>query len=158
MALMLSQLLMDVTGTVVVGVELDSLNAGKHNGMSFHDSYREVLHHGPGATGPLLALIDTIIPIRWLPVAKNRRYTLANDAIQGETMRIIKDRVESLRNESLDAKFDEGVPLDMLTAMVEDKYFSDDENERWDERQIQKQVRGGPYGEVFGSKLSLRCR
>jgi len=135
---MYSKTMLDIMGVFGLGLELQNLTSG--NTTSFHDCYREIFE--PGIFGQILVAINGYIPLRWLPVDANRRYLRATETVHQQIGDIIKERIQEVKQ----AREGGGVSnrtsrkaKDLLTFMVEEKYFADDGN-AWSEQEILHQV------------------
>ncbi|KAK0641982.1 cytochrome P450 [Cercophora newfieldiana] len=138
-----SRIMLDIMGVFALGIELDNLKSiGSKTGNkpSFHECYHEVFE--PTGLGQVLAAINGIVPIRWLPVEANRRFTQANKSVRSQLSDIIRDRirtVEASKAAGMDANTND--VEDLLTYLVAEKYFAHGEvGDRWTEDNILNQI------------------
>ena len=132
-----SKIMLDIMGVFALGKELNNLRSA--SGSSFHDCYHEVFE--PDAMGQVLVAINAFIPIRsWLPLKANKRFVHANAIVHGELGSIVKQRIAEIGERRKRGLEDNSVGVkDLLTYMVEDKYYASDED-RWTEEDILNQV------------------
>lgn len=127
--------MLDIMGVFALGIELKNLESS--SSTTFHDCYHEVFE--PDTTGQILTAINGVIPIRWLPLAANRRFKRANAIVRSQLKAIIRQRVEEVgAANTREEGTGEREVTDLLTFMVEEKYFA--ENDRWTEKDILNQV------------------
>jgi len=93
--------------------------------------------------GQILAAINMVIPIRWLPFPKaNREFVEANAKLREILGRITENRINEIlagRKESYVQKYD-APSKDLLTYMIEEKYLSS--KDKWTKAELVEQVRG----------------
>lgn len=131
--------MLDIMGVFALNVELKNLESS--SSTSFHDCYHEVFE--PDTVGQILTALNGIVPIRWLPIPANKRFKRANAVVRSQFKAIIKQRIEEVgarRAKGDDS--DEREVKDLLTFMVEEKYFA--QNDKWTEEDILNQVCGCP--------------
>jgi hypothetical protein len=129
--------MLDIMGIFLLGIELNNLTS-KGN-TPFHDCYHEVFE--PDTTGQILVAVNGFIPIRWLPITANQRFVRANRMVRGQLTEYVKERIKAVgesRRRGLDDN--SGAAKDLLTFMVETKYFAETEGEKWTEDGILNQV------------------
>ncbi|OIW30733.1 cytochrome P450 [Coniochaeta ligniaria NRRL 30616] len=134
-----SRLTLDIIGIFGLGVDLDNLS-NKHS--VFHECYHEIFD--PTPAGLVLTAINAFVPIRWLPVKPNRDFIRANGIIHSMLGDIIKQRVADVRTARGQPKPDkkaseEENSKDLLTFMVEEKYFAED-GDSWSEEDMLNQI------------------
>jgi cytochrome P450 len=137
-----SKIMMDIMGVFALGVELGNLGPADRNAArnSFDHCYHELFE--PGMLGQILMALNTVLPVRWLPLEANRRHKQALQTVRGELMAIIQDRIRDVgdwRAAGVDVDAKKG--KDLLTFMVVEKYYA--ESDRWSAEYILEQV-GGP--------------
>ncbi|KAK4209399.1 cytochrome P450 4F5 [Rhypophila decipiens] len=134
-----SKTTLDIIGLFAAGKEPDelTLNSG---GMPFTTCYQELFE--PDGLGKLLIALNTVIPIRWLPIKANRRFKEAYETLHSQIQAVIRERIQELHpNKKTDPSAEQSLSSnDMLTWMVENKYYASDEDERWGEELISDQM------------------
>ena len=129
--------MLDVIGVFTLGIEMDFLKS--KSSYSFHDCYHEMFD--PDPMGQILVAINGFIPIRWLPIEANRRYLRASSIVRDQIREIIYQRIEEVgerRKKGQGSQVPEGHTKDLLTFMVEEKYFANED--KWDVHDIMNQV------------------
>lgn len=133
-----SRLTLDIIGVFGLGVDLQNMSS-KHS--IFHECYHEVFD--PPPAGLILTAINAFVPIRWLPVKPNRDFIRANGIVHSMLGEIIKQRIVDVRTAKKQSKPDVGVSdekgKDLLTFMVEEKYYADD-GDTWSEDDLLNQI------------------
>lgn len=136
-------------GQFALGRELDELD--KSATMPFHACYHELFE--PDGVGQLLIAINSVLPIRWLPLEANRRFNQAHKSLRSHIDSVIQERIRALgtskRNCATvasgngaihkDNDEDSRETNDLLSWMVAEKYYADGED-RWSEKEIRDQV------------------
>lgn len=128
---------LDSVGVFALGTQLHTLASSETT--TFEECYREMLE--PDTIGQILIAINGFIPIRWLPLGPNRRYLHASRTLRNELGGMIKQRIQEVKA----AREGKGAPMesrkvkDLLTYMVEKKYFGED-GDAWSEKDLLKQV------------------
>lgn len=130
---------LDIIGIFGLGIDLQNLSS-KHS--VFHECYHEVFD--PPPAGLVLTAINAFIPIRWLPVKPNRDFIRANGIVHSMLDNIIKQRIADVRTPRGRSKpekgeFEEEKSKDLLTFMVEEKYFAAD-GDTWSEDDMLNQI------------------
>jgi len=153
-------------GQFALGRELDELTAAQTSdtspasSMSFHACYHELFE--PDGVGQLLIAINSVVPIRWLPLDANRRFKQAHKMLRSQIQAVIDDRIRALdpgKVENAGGK-DHISPResnDLLTWMVARKYYTDDtiprgrscSSDGWSKAEIRDQVRLRPCSPHF---------
>ncbi len=132
--------MLDVTAVFVLGLELNSLASTRGGKYSFSECYRELFE--PDLVGQIVCLVTSHVPIRWLPIDANRRYFRASNGVRGPITKIVRQRIADIERKraqsSVQDKGGEAGVEDLLTGMVEKKYFATDD--RWTEEEIVEQV------------------
>lgn len=126
-------------GVFALGLELDDIQSSNTGKISFQACYHELFE--PDSLGQLLLAINGIIPIRWLPLAANRRFIQASKTIRRQLRDVIQDRIRAVGANKAAGKGDsEEKAKDLLTFMVAEKYYAD--SSWWTENEIMDQVGG----------------
>lgn len=134
-----SRLTLDIIGVFGLGVDLESLTS-EHS--VFEECYHEVFD--PPTAGLILTAINAFVPIRWLPVKANQDFNRANGIVHSMLSDIIKKRVGDVRDakkqgKPVDAVAEQEKSKDLLTFMVEEKYFAEN-GDNWSEDDMLNQV------------------
>jgi cytochrome P450 len=133
-----SRVTLDVIGVFALGRELNNLE----NPTDFVRCYQAVFDL-PRA-GTVLAAINMIIPIRWLPFPRaNREFVGANARLRQILRRMVEQRIDEVRagkKGSLVQKYD-APNKDLLTYMIEEKYLS--AADKWSKADLVEQVSRG---------------
>jgi cytochrome P450 len=121
-----SSLTLDIIVQAVLGIDLKTYAPD----TPFHECYNRLFD--PPLVGQILIAINSIIPIRWLPLKENRIYKQNHEAIHGMVRRIVTsrlDEVENLKN-GTDGKeiVDISDSKDILSHMI---YESNASGEPW---------------------------
>lgn len=90
--------ILDVMGTVILGVDLDYVKPGTEGetsqgrdtgktgegkqGCSFHEAYD--VFFSPDTVGKIILLANAHVPLRWLPIKANREFLFAMDWLNGK--------------------------------------------------------------------------
>jgi hypothetical protein len=116
-------------------------NLDRETSTPFTKCYQTVFD--PPKSGKILAAINMIVPIRWLPFPKaNREFVKANLALRRMLKEITEHRIAELVYSG--EKFD-GIKQyicgnkDLLTYMVEEKYLAPTDS--WTKEELVEQVR-----------------
>ena len=145
-------------GLFAIGRELDELTIrnGADNSatMSFHACYHEL--YEPDGFGQLLIAINSVFPIRWLPLEANSRFKQAHKMLRCQIQSVIQERIRALdpkkKNGATAASVNGAIQNcsdrspketnDLLSWMVARKYYADgeDNHDRWSEDDIRDQV------------------
>ncbi|KAL2019390.1 hypothetical protein VTK56DRAFT_9681 [Thermocarpiscus australiensis] len=133
-----SKIMLDIMGVFALGVELDNLQpANGTANNSFDHCYHELFE--PDTWGQILMGINTVLPVRWLPLEANRRYKQALQAVRSQLMAIIQDRIRTVgewKAAGIDVDAKKG--KDLLSFMVAEKYYAD--SDRWTPQYIMEQI------------------
>ncbi|KAB5546919.1 cytochrome P450 [Coniochaeta sp. 2T2.1] len=134
-----SRLTLDIIGIFGLGKDLENL-ASEHS--IFHECYHEVFD--PPPLGLVFTAINAFVPIRWIPLKPNKDFMRANGIVHSMLDEIIKQRVAEVRTARAQGKLDVKVDdeertKDLLTFMVEEKYFAED-GDRWSEEDMLNQI------------------
>lgn len=134
-----SRLTLDIIGIFGLGIDLQNLSSEQ---SVFHECYREVFD--PPPAGLVLTAINAFIPIRWLPVKPNRDFIRANGIVHSMLDDIIKQRIADVRTAKGQSEPEKGASeeeksKDLLTFMVEEKYFAAD-GDTWSEDDMLNQI------------------
>lgn len=134
-----SLLTLDIIGVFSLGLDLKNLSS-QHS--IFHECYHEIFD--PPPAGLVLTAINAFVPIRWLPVKPNRDFIRANGIVHSMLDDIIKQRIAEVQREkeqsnSQKKASDEEESKDLLTFMVQEKYFADD-SDRWSQGDMLDQI------------------
>jgi hypothetical protein len=96
----------------------------------------------PPRSGQILAFINMIIPIRWLPFPKaNRDFVEANARLRAILGEITQQRIDEIlagKKESYVQKYD-APNKDLLTYIIEEKYLA--AKDKWTKGDLVEQVR-----------------
>ncbi len=130
---------LDIIGIFGLGIDLQNLSSDH---SVFHECYHEVFD--PPPAGLVLTTINAFIPIRWLPVKPNRDFIRANGIVHSMLDDIIKQRIADVRTAKGQSKPEKGASeeeksKDLLTFMVEEKYFAAD-GDTWSEDDMLNQI------------------
>ena len=134
-----SRATLDIIGIFGLGVDLKNMSS---EDSVFHECYHDVFE--PGPAGMVLTAINAFVPIRWLPVKANRDFIRANGIVHSILGDIVKQRIEEVRtarerSSPNDKVSGEQESRDLLTFMVQEKYFGDD-GDRWTEDDMLNQI------------------
>jgi len=134
-----SRATLDIIGIFGLGVDLKNLSS---ENSIFHECYHDVFE--PGPAGMVLTAINAFVPIRWLPVKPNRDFMRANGIVRSILGDVIKQRIEKVRIAKERSSpghrvAEEQESKDLLTFMVEEKYFGYDDD-RWTEEDMLNQI------------------
>lgn len=105
----------------------------------FMDCYQTVFD--PSMTGQILAAINMIFPIRWLPMpAANREFVKANATLRRILSQITQQRIDDVAAGKTKKymRIDGAATKDLLTFMVEEKYMSS--KDPWTKADLVEQV------------------
>lgn len=154
-----SKITLEIMGQFAIGRELDEPTAqscGNNSSasMSFHACYHELFE--PDGVGQMLIAINSVFPIRWLPLTANRRFKQAHQTLRSQIQAVIQGRIRALDPSNAGANrgghdASDGNPneaKDLLTWMVARKYYSDggdNDRDRWGEDEIRDQVSWSIY-------------
>lgn len=120
---------LDIIGVAALGVELGSLES--------RTPFRQCFHHvfDPSPLGALLWGLDTVIPIRWLPLKENRLFLEATSTIRRLARGIVRDRMRdvALERDGLKEKVDR---RDLLSFMLEEQEDAGVSGQQWDEEEL----------------------
>jgi cytochrome P450 len=147
-----SRLTLDIIGIFGLGVDLQNLSS-EHS--IFHECYHEVFD--PPPAGLVLTAINAFVPIRWLPVKPNRDFIRANGTVHSMLDDIIKQRIAEVRTVKGQSKADDKASeeekrKDLLTYMVEEKFFAED-GDSWSEKDMLNQI----LNFVAGGQCCIPC-
>ncbi|KAK0618896.1 cytochrome P450 3A5 [Immersiella caudata] len=142
-----SKITLDIMGQFALGRELDELttqppgtNKGTSDTMPFHACYHELFE--PDRVGQLLVAINSIFPIRWLPIESNRRFKLAHKTLRNQIQSVIQQRIQEL-DPNTASQFPAENPnatSDLLIWMITKKYYSSNPQDRWTAPEIRDQL------------------
>ena len=131
-----SRVTLDVIGVFALGMELRNLESPSE----FVQCYQTVFD--PPRSGQILAAINMIIPIRWIPFPKaNREFVRANAKLREILSRYTQQRINEIlagKKESLVQRYN-APNKDLLTYMVEEKYLAS--KDKWSKADLVEQVR-----------------
>jgi cytochrome P450 len=132
--------MLDIMGVFALGVELGYLEPANNTAdNSFDHCYHELFE--PDSWGQVLMGVNTVFPVRWLPLDANRRFKQALQTVRSQLMAIVQDRIRTVgewKAAGVDSDAYKG--KDLLTFMVAEKYYT--ESDRWSPEYIMEQVRG----------------
>ncbi|KAK5651356.1 hypothetical protein OQA88_12589 [Cercophora sp. LCS_1] len=132
-----SNITLEIMAVFALGVELDDIEYSDAFDTSFHDCYTELFE--PDRFGQVLMALNTVVPIRWLPVPANWRFKHANMMIRRQISSIMKDRIQAVAASKAAGTTNNSETIkDFLTFMISEKYFS--EPDRWSEDDILAQI------------------
>jgi len=86
-----SSLTLDIIVQAVLGVGLKTYAPG----TPFHECYNRLFD--PPLVGRILIAINSVVPVRWLPLQENRIYKKNHETIHGMVRQIISRRLEEVR-------------------------------------------------------------
>ncbi|KAB5518869.1 cytochrome P450 [Coniochaeta sp. 2T2.1] len=126
---------LDVIGIFALGKELKNLETP----TEFVDCYQTVFD--PPRSGLILAAINMIFPIRWLPFPRaNREFVRANARLREIVSDFTTDRIDEVlagKKGSYVEKYN-APDKDLLTYMIETKYLA--AKDRWSKEDLVEQV------------------
>jgi len=130
-----SSLTLDIIGIAALGIDLENLE----HPSTFHECYHAVFD--PPPLGQLLVFLDGFVPIRWLPLAENRRFAESNAVVRKLLRQIIRDRIVALttpggQGEKVkkEGKEEEEGYKDILSYIITETYTPS--TRPWDEEEI----------------------
>lgn len=130
-----SRVTLDVIGIFALGMELRNLETPSEFVRCYQIAF------DPPRSGQILAAINMVIPIRWIPFPRaNRDFVKANATMRRLLSDITQQRIDEIRagkKESLVQKYD-APNKDLLTYMVEEKYLAAKDN--WSKEDLVEQV------------------
>ncbi|OIW25416.1 cytochrome p450 monooxygenase [Coniochaeta ligniaria NRRL 30616] len=130
-----SRVTLDVIGIFALGMELKNLDTP----TEFVQCYQIVFD--PPRSGQILAAINMILPIRWLPFPKaNRAFVEANARLREMIGQITQQRIDEMlagKKDSYVQKYD-APNKDLLTYMIEEKYLA--AKDKWTKEDLVEQV------------------
>ena len=125
-----------------LGIELESLYT---TGLPFSELYRRIQDQDPA--GITLSLINTFVPIRWIPLKANRNFLDANKEVKQVLRETIRSRAIEVQNveyggqlKDTMVQFTEEGSQDLLTFMLYERGPGED---RWSEDEILGHVSTG---------------
>lgn len=125
-----SSITLDIIGVAALGVDLQNLETP----TPYHESFQCMFD--PPPLGQALLLLSAFIPIRWIPLAENRRYKKAHADFHTVLRDIIRERVRELT--SAERKTVETTRRDLLTYMIQETYAT---KNPWTEEDLLGHVR-----------------
>ncbi|CAK7229981.1 hypothetical protein SCUCBS95973_007418 [Sporothrix curviconia] len=132
-----AQATLDVIGIVALGQDLHCLG-----GRSvFQACYEAMFDLTPA--GMLLAAVNLVVPIRWLPLEANRSFMQASAQLRQILTSMTEERIAQVvaAGEKPNKSPAKGLPAkDLLTYMVETKYLATNVAERWSKADLVEQV------------------
>lgn len=132
-----SNITLEIMAVFALGVELEEIEYSESFDTSFHACYHELFD--PDRVGQILMAINAVVPIRWLPVAANRRFKKANAMIKQQITSVMKGRIDTVAaSRAAGMSSNPEAIKDFLTFMISEKYFAD--TDRWLEEDILAQV------------------
>lgn len=135
---MYSRATLDVIGIFALGMELKNLEAP----TEFVQCYQTVFD--PPRSGQVLAAVNMIVPIRWIPLPANRAFVAANVRLREILGRMTQQRIDDMlagKKESYVQKYD-APNKDLLTYIIEEKYLAS--KDKWTKEDLVEQVRRLP--------------
>lgn len=119
--------------------------------------YRTVFD--PPGVGTVLAAINMVVPIRWVPLASNRSFVNASAMLRQIITRLVQERIEDVVAGKADRYLLEvdAPNEDLLTYMVKHKFLVD--HDRWTKEELVEQVRRlqlSPYDMRYS--LTMSCQ
>ncbi|KAK6069803.1 Cytochrome P450 709B2 [Seiridium cupressi] len=117
-----SKATLDAVGIAIFGVDLvqtkNSAISGKLNDQySFADAYEDLF--AMDATGKVLLLLNSFIPIRWLPLKANRQFLFAINWLDETLIGLVRDRRREISEAIAAGKYDKQ-SRDLLSFLVEE--------------------------------------
>lgn len=129
-----SRATLDVIGIFALGMELKNLEAP----TEFVQCYQTVFD--PPRSGQVLAAVNMIVPIRWIPLPANRAFVAANVRLREILGRMTQQRIDDMlagKKESYVQKYD-APNKDLLTYIIEEKYLAS--KDKWTKEDLVEQV------------------
>ncbi|KAK3339913.1 cytochrome P450 [Lasiosphaeria hispida] len=121
-----TSLTLDIIAIATLGVELHNLEESTR----FHECYQQVFN--PAPVGQVLFVLDSILPVRWIPIEANRQFKRATKELRELVREIVRQRVKDVTERGKGIINDTG-RRDLLTYMIEETYTTDNP---WDEDEL----------------------
>lgn len=126
--------ILDIMGTVILGVDLDYVKPGTEGGTSqsldtgrsgkakrecsFHEAYD--VFFAPNTTGKILLFANAHVPLRWLPLEANREFLFAMDWLNDVLRTIIRTRRRDVAAAKAAGTHEMSSSRDLVTFVVEE--------------------------------------
>jgi len=112
-----SSLTLDIIVQAVLGVDLKTYTPG----TPFHECYNRLFD--PPLVGQILISINSIVPVRWLPLEENRIYKKNHETIHGMVRQIISRRLEEVEKKTSSGNYESTSSSDrkdILSHMIDE--------------------------------------
>ncbi|CAK7235823.1 hypothetical protein SBRCBS47491_009425 [Sporothrix bragantina] len=128
-----AQITLDVIGIFALGQDLHCLDSRSEFQACYEDMFDLT------QAGMLLAAVNLVVPIRWLPFKANRTFMHASARLRQILTGITEERISKVRGKKTGTNTE--VPAkDLLTYMVETKYLATVPSDRWSKQDLVEQV------------------
>lgn len=115
---------LDIVGVTILGIELSKLNSSSESSLDFEECYHHILEQS--FLGWLIAFLNGFVPLRWLPLAANRKFLRANEAVWSMVRELVQTRFEQVQaRQTLNVNVEGKESQDLLTYMIEANLSSD---------------------------------
>lgn len=125
-----SSVTLDIIGVAALGIEFQNLDAP----TPFHECYHRVFD--PPLLGQILLTANAFVPVRWIPLEENRRFTAANAEVQRLMRQIVRQRIEDVAAGY--GSTGAGDRRDLLTYIIEETNAT---GQPWTEEELLGHVR-----------------